>query len=75
MQVSQWHEMYSHDLEVMSSNAGQVKLGVRSTSVLSCTWTKNIKQKYANVHIDVFSSVLFMHKNANAAVTNPLCNA
>ena len=31
-----------HDLEVMNSNPGQVELGVRSTSVLSCTWTKNI---------------------------------
>ena len=34
-QVSQWHGMYCHDLEVMSSNPDQVKLGVRSTSVLS----------------------------------------
>ena len=41
-QASQWHEMYCHDLEVMSSNPGQVKLGVRSTSVLSRTWSKNI---------------------------------
>ena len=37
-QVSQWHELYSHDLEVMS----RVELGVCSTSVLSHTWTKNI---------------------------------
>ena len=29
--------MYSHDLEVMSSNVGWVELGVRSTSVLSHT--------------------------------------
>ena len=36
----QWHEMYCHDLEVMSSNPGQVKLGADSTSFLSCTWTK-----------------------------------
>ena len=32
--------MYCNDLEVMSSNPGQVKLGVRSTSALSRTWTK-----------------------------------
>ena len=36
-QASQGHEMYCHDLEVMSLNPGPVKLGVRSTSVLSCT--------------------------------------
>ena len=43
-QASQWHEMYCHDLEVMSVNPsrGQVELGVHSTSVLSRTWTKNI---------------------------------
>ena len=35
-QTSQWHEMYCHDLEVMSSNPGRVELWVRSTSVLSC---------------------------------------
>ena len=40
-QVSQWHEMYCHDLEVMNSNPSGVELGVRSTSVLSHTWTKN----------------------------------
>ena len=28
--------MYCHDLEIMSSNPSWVKLGVRSTSVLSC---------------------------------------
>ena len=32
-QASQWHEMYCRDLDVMSSNPGWVKLGVRSTSV------------------------------------------
>ena len=41
-QASQWHEMYCHDLEVMSSNPTQVELGVRSTAALSGTWTKNI---------------------------------
>ena len=36
--------MYSHDLEViyMSSSPDGVELGVRGTSVLSCTWIKNI---------------------------------
>ena len=41
-QVSQWHEVYCHDLKVMGSNPGWVELGVRSTSIPSCTWTKNI---------------------------------
>ena len=36
-QVSQRHEMYCHDLEVISSNPGRVELGVRSTSVVSHT--------------------------------------
>ena len=40
-QVSQWHERYCHDLEVMSSNPSRVERGVRSTSVLSRTWSKN----------------------------------
>ena len=31
-QASQWHEMYCHDLEVMSLNPGRVKLWVCSTS-------------------------------------------
>ena len=46
-QASQWHEMCCHDLEVMSSNPGQVELGVVSTEVtdsrafragISVTW-------------------------------------
>ena len=41
-QLSQWHKIYCHDLEVMSSNPGQVELGVRGTSLLSRTWTKDI---------------------------------
>ena len=36
-QASQRREAYSHDLEVMSSNPGQIELGVHSTSVLSHT--------------------------------------
>ena len=43
--ASQRHEAYSHDLEVMSSNPGQVELGVHSTSVLSHTLTKHIKRR------------------------------
>ena len=42
-QASQWHEMYCHDLEVMSSNPSWVKLRVLGTSVLSRTWIKNIQ--------------------------------
>ena len=41
-QASQWHGMFCHDLELMSSNPGRVEFGVRSTSVLSRTWTKDI---------------------------------
>ena len=41
-QASQRHEMYFHDMEVMSSNPSQVELVVRSTPVLSCTRTKNL---------------------------------
>ena len=33
-QASQWHEMYYHDLEVMSSNPAGVEFGVHSTSVV-----------------------------------------
>ena len=32
-QESQWHEMYCHDLGLMSSNPGVVELGLRSTSI------------------------------------------
>ena len=42
-QASQWHEMYSHDLQVMNSNPGWVELGVLSIAVLSRTCTKNIQ--------------------------------
>ena len=40
-QASQWHEMYCHDVEVMSSNPGRIELGELGTSVLSRTWSKN----------------------------------
>ena len=37
-QASQRHELYCHDLEVMTSNPDdRVKLGVRGTSVVSRT--------------------------------------
>ena len=36
-QASEWHGMYCHDLEVMSSSPNRVELGVRGTSVLSRT--------------------------------------
>ena len=38
-QASQWHKVYCHDLEAMSLNPGQFKLGVHSspTSVPSIT--------------------------------------
>ena len=39
-QVSQWHEMYCHDLEVMNLKPNRVKLGVLGTSVLSGTLIK-----------------------------------
>ena len=32
-QASQWHKMYCHDLEAMSSNLGWIELGVHCTSV------------------------------------------
>ena len=38
--ASQWHEVYCHDLEVVSSNPSQVEFGVHSTSVPSRNWTK-----------------------------------
>ena len=39
-QASQWHEMYYHDLEIMSSNPGRVELRVLGTSILSQTWIR-----------------------------------
>ena len=47
-QASQWHEIYCHDLEVMSSNTGWVEIGVLSVSVLSRTWLKNKESLMAN---------------------------
>ena len=45
-QVSQLHEMYRHDLEVMSSNPSWVELGAHSTSVISRIRTKQITEIY-----------------------------
>ena len=61
-QASQWHEMYCHDLEVMSSNPGRVELGVRirSTSVISRTWTKiTIESKTCIKKIVLGNDVIF----------------
>ena len=52
-QLSQWHEMYCHGLEIMSSNPGRVKLGVQSTSVLSSTWSKNKLQLYFSIAVQI----------------------
>ena len=46
-------EVYCHDLEVMSSNPGEIKLGVHSTSVWSRTWNKNKK----NFNVYLYSSL------------------
>ena len=40
-EASQWYELYCHDMEVMSSSPSWVELGVYSTSVPSCIWTKH----------------------------------
>ena len=56
-QASQWHEMYCHDLEVMSSRtdlADLAELGMRGTSVLSGTWTKHLCQQDSNIYRMLF---------------------
>ena len=45
-QASQWHEMYCHNLEVMSSNSSRVELGVRCTSVLIKSY---LNKKYNHI--------------------------
>ena len=40
-QESQWHEMYCHDLEVMSSNPIQIELGTH--------WDTFIRDNYSTV--------------------------
>ena len=55
-QASQWHEMYCHDLEVVSSDPIWIELGVRSTSIQSRAWSKNIYiydkiNQYCNTYI------------------------
>ena len=53
-QASQWHEMYCHDLEVMSSSPDLVELGMRGTSVLSRTWAKHLCQQDSNIYRMLF---------------------
>ena len=67
MQASQWHEMYCHDLEAMSSNPSWVELAVRSTSVLSRTWTKNIISLILQLPIH-HSNVSICHCNKSGAL-------
>ena len=65
-EVSQWHGMYCHDLEVMSLNPGWVELRVRSTAVLSRTWTKNM---YSAPHTKMnvfFANKSFLWKSQHA---------
>ena len=62
-QAFQWHEMYCHDLEVMSSNPNWVELGVRSTSVLSCTWAKNIVRLVWKTDYTFFFFFFFFNNN------------
>ena len=57
-QVSQWYEMCCHDLEVMSSNPGRVELEVRSTYVLSRTWSKNTS--FANSIFHAFMHTIIL---------------
>ena len=57
--------MYSHDLEVMSSNPGRVELGVLGTSVLSRTSTKHM--------IYYRSHVVFLILSPSAECMNETC--
>ena len=65
-QASRWHEMYCHDLEVMSSNLARVELGVRSTSVLSRTWAKTY---FTSIHIGYWC---YGWRNLSSAVWSSL---
>ena len=49
-QASEWHEMYCHDLKVMSSNPSWVELEVLSTCVLSRTRTKH--KTYLTIQVE-----------------------
>ena len=72
-QASQWHKMYYHDLEDMSSNPGQVELRVSSTFVLSRTWTKHINaiDYYLQVHFS-FSRVPETHERLKMGFGIPI---
>ena len=60
-QASQWHDMYYHDLDVMSSNPSGVELGVQSTSVPNHTWTKNVCYVIeSSIFITVLSLVILI---------------
>ena len=61
-QASEKHEVCCHDLEVMSLNPGLAKLGVRSTSALSRTWTKKITS-YWNMWRDTI--FIFIYQSAS----------
>ena len=58
-QASQWHEMYCHDLEVMSSNPVWIELGMHITSVLSHTWTKS-KLSYSGMTTIIQMYIYFL---------------
>ena len=60
-QPSQWHEVYCHDLEAMSSNPGWVELGVRSTSVLSRTRIKILYGHSSDYWVMFSEKFLFCH--------------
>ena len=63
-QASQWHEMYCHDLEVMSSNPSQVELGEHCTSVLSRTWIKNNTIRlFVCCHFKLNTNWIFLHES------------
>ena len=61
-EASQWHDMYCHDLEAISSNPCQVELGVHSTSLLSRTWTKH-KQK--NIYLYKSAEIISLPVGTN----------
>jgi len=70
-QASQWHGMYYHDLEVMSSNPGWVEIGVHSTFVISRTWTKKYSTSYrhALANSSLWSPVQTLELNVNWTVS------
>ena len=72
--ISQWHEVYCHDLEVVSSNNSRVELRVRSTSVPSRIWTNNITSNiYGQIIVLWLWSILFTTLTIKFIVT-PQCD-